>query len=81
MGADRGGLAGRDAIAVAARMRAHPSIEIVARDRAGAYSERSTSRCRQPRSRIAGIRSSNLRDNVERLLYRLGHNRAKPPSK
>ncbi|KJK26399.1 hypothetical protein UB46_00010, partial [Burkholderiaceae bacterium 16] len=31
--------AGREATAVAAWMRAHPSIEIVARDRAGAYSE------------------------------------------
>jgi transposase len=31
--------AGREATAVAAWMRAHPSIEIAARDRAGAYSE------------------------------------------
>ncbi|AEI82893.1 hypothetical protein CNE_BB2p00790 (plasmid) [Cupriavidus necator N-1] len=31
--------AGREATAVTAWMRARPSIEIVARDRAGAYSE------------------------------------------
>ncbi|WP_234942794.1 ISL3 family transposase [Cupriavidus necator] len=65
--------AGRDAIAVAAWMRAHPSIEIVARDRAGAYSEAvdlALPAAKQVSDRWHLL--SNLRDNVERLLYRLG---------
>lgn len=63
----------REAIAVAAWMRAHPSIEIVARDRAGAYSEAvdiALPAARQVSDRWHLL--SNLRDNVERLLYRLG---------
>ena len=65
--------AGRDAIAVAAWMRVHPSIEIVARDRAGAYSEAvdlALPAAKQVSDRWHLL--SNLRDNVERLLYRLG---------
>ncbi|MGY2492674.1 transposase [Cupriavidus sp. CP313] len=65
--------AGREAIAVAAWMRAHPSIEIVARDRAGAYSEAvdiALPAAKQVSDRWHLL--SNLRDNVERLLYRLG---------
>ncbi|WP_116323885.1 MULTISPECIES: ISL3 family transposase [unclassified Cupriavidus] len=65
--------AGRDAIAVAAWMRAHPSIEIVARDRAGTYSEAvdlALPAAKQVSDRWHLL--SNLRDNVERLLYRLG---------
>ncbi|MGN5477724.1 ISL3 family transposase [Cupriavidus basilensis] len=74
--------AGRDAIAVAAWMRVHPSIEIVARDRAGAYAEAVD--IALPAAKQVSDRwhlPSNLRDNVERLLYRLGHNCAKPRSK
>lgn len=65
--------AGREATAVAAWMRAHPSIEIVARDRAGAYSEAvdiALPAARQVSDRWHLL--CNLRDNVERLLYRLG---------
>ncbi|MGT2428645.1 ISL3 family transposase [Cupriavidus basilensis] len=65
--------AGREAIAVAAWMRAHPSIEIVARNRAGAYSEAvdiALPAATQVSDRWHLL--SNLRDNVERLLYRLG---------
>ncbi|MFJ1260002.1 ISL3 family transposase [Cupriavidus sp. CuC1] len=65
--------AGREGIAVTAWMRAHPSIEIVARDRAGAYSEAvdiALPAATQVSDRWHLL--SNLRDNVERLLYRLG---------
>ncbi|AJG19535.1 Mobile element protein [Cupriavidus basilensis] len=65
--------AGREAIAVAAWTRAHPSIEIVARERAGAYSEAvdiALPVAKQVSDRWYLL--SNLRDNVERLLYRLG---------
>jgi Putative transposase len=54
-------------------MRAHPSIEIVARDRAGAYSEAVD--IAPPAAKQVSDRwhlLCNLRDNVERLLYRLG---------
>ncbi|BDB29767.1 ISL3 family transposase (plasmid) [Cupriavidus sp. P-10] len=65
--------AGREAIAVTAWMRAHPSIEIVARDRSGAYSEAvdiALPAATQVSDRWHLL--CNLRDNVERLLYRLG---------
>ena len=65
--------AGREAIAVAAWMRAHPSIEVDARDRAGAYSEAvdiALPAAKQVSDRWHLL--SNLRDNVERMLYRLG---------
>ncbi|WP_241754838.1 transposase [Cupriavidus basilensis] len=54
-------------------MRVHPSIEIVARDRAEAYSEAvdiALPAAKQVSDRWHLL--SNLRDNVERLLYRLG---------
>ncbi|MFJ1259385.1 transposase [Cupriavidus sp. CuC1] len=65
--------AGREITTVAAWMRAHPSIEIVARDRAGAYSEAvdiALPAAKQGSDRWHLL--CNLRDNVERLLYRLG---------
>ncbi|MCY1209974.1 hypothetical protein D9M68_349810 [compost metagenome] len=65
--------AGRETTAVAAWRRAHPSIAIVARDRAGAYSEAvdiALPAARQVSDRWHLL--CNLRDNVERLLYRLG---------
>ncbi|CAG2153088.1 ISL3 family transposase ISMno5 [Cupriavidus numazuensis] len=65
--------AGRESIAVAAWMRAHPSIEIVARDRAGAYSDAvdiALPAAQQVSDRWHLL--SNLRDNVEKLLCRLG---------
>ncbi len=65
--------AGRETTAVAAWMRAHPSIEIVARDRAGGYSEAvdiALPAAKQVSDRWHLL--CNLRDNVERLLYRLG---------
>ncbi|EYS86315.1 transposase [Cupriavidus sp. SK-4] len=65
--------AGREATAVTAWMRAHRSIEIVARDRAGAYSEAvdiALPAARQVSDRWHLL--CNLRDNVERLLCRLG---------
>ncbi|WP_348635768.1 ISL3 family transposase [Cupriavidus sp. AcVe19-1a] len=65
--------AGREASAVTAWMRAHRSIEIVARDRAGAYSEAvdiALPAARQVTDRWHLL--CNLRDNVERLLCRLG---------
>ncbi|RDK06260.1 ISL3 family transposase [Cupriavidus lacunae] len=65
--------AGREGTAVAAWMRAHPSIEIVARDRAGAYSEAvdiALPAATQVSDRWHLL--CNLRDNVERLLCRLG---------
>ena len=54
-------------------MRAHPSIEIVARDRAGAYFEAvdiTLPAAKQVSDRWHLL--CNLRDNVERLMYRLG---------
>nr|WP_244223095.1 transposase [Cupriavidus lacunae] len=65
--------AGREGTAVAVWMRAHPSIEIVARDRAWAYSEAvdiALPAATQVSDRWHLL--CNLRDNVERLLYRLG---------
>ncbi|WP_349606525.1 ISL3 family transposase [Cupriavidus sp. DF5525] len=65
--------AGREGTAVAAWMRAHPSIEIVARDRAGAYCEAvdiALPAATQISDRWHLL--CNLRDNVERLLCRLG---------
>lgn len=64
---------GREATAVADWLRAHPTIEIVARDRAGAYSE-------AVETALPGAQQvcdrwhllTNLRDNVERMLQRLG---------
>ncbi|WP_049796590.1 transposase [Cupriavidus necator] len=58
-------------------MRAHPSIEIVARDRAGAYSEAvdlALPAAQQVSDRWHLL--SNLRDNVERLLARSEESRA-----
>ncbi|WP_371827443.1 transposase [Cupriavidus sp. KK10] len=65
--------AGRGTTAVTAWVRARSSIEIVARDGAGAYSEAVD--IALPAARQASDRwhlLCNLRDNVERLLYRLG---------
>ncbi|WP_162571625.1 ISL3 family transposase [Variovorax sp. SRS16] len=65
--------AGREATAVAAWMRANPSIRVVARDRAGAYSEAAD--IALPAATQVSDRwhlLSNLRDNVERMLHRLG---------
>jgi transposase len=65
--------AGRETDAVAAWMRANPSIEIVARDRAGAYSEATD--IALPAAVQVSDRwhlLSNLRDNVERMLQRMG---------
>ncbi|MGJ7512254.1 transposase [Variovorax sp. GT1P44] len=65
--------AGREATAVAAWMRANPSIRVVARDRAGAYSEAAD--IALPAATHVSDRwhlLSNLRDNVERMLHRLG---------
>ena len=64
---------GREATAVADWLRAHPTIKIVARDRAGAYSEAVETAL--PGARQVSDRwhlLSNLRDNVERMLQRLG---------
>ncbi|GAB7541274.1 transposase [Cupriavidus sp. 8B] len=65
--------AGREKTAVAAWMRAHPSIEIVARDRAGAYSEAvdiALPAARQVSDRWHLL--CNPRDNVERGLLPAG---------
>ena len=64
---------GRDSDAVLAWMRANPSIEIVARDRAGAYSE--AAEIALPNAVQVSDRwhlLSNLRDNVARMLQRMG---------
>jgi len=64
---------GRETESVAAWLRDHPSIEIVARDRAGAYSEAvdiALPAAEQVSDRWHLL--SNLRDNVERMLHRLG---------
>lgn len=64
---------GREATAVADWLRAHPTIKIVARDRAGAYSEAVETAL--PRAQQVSDRwhlLTNLRDNVERMLQRLG---------
>ena len=65
--------AGREATTVAAWLRDHPSIQIVARDRAGAYSDAVNTAL--PQAIQVSDRwhlLSNLRDNVERMLQRLG---------
>ena len=65
--------AGREASTVAAWMRDHPSVQIVARDRAGAYSDAVNTAL--PQATQVSDRwhlLSNLRDNVERMLQRLG---------
>lgn len=65
--------AGREATATAAWLRAHPSIRIIARDRAGAYSEAAD--IALPAATQVADRwhlLCNLRDQVERLLNRLG---------
>ena len=65
--------AGREATTVTAWLREHPSIRIVARDRAGAYSEAAD--IALPAATQVADRwhlLSNLRDNVERMLHRLG---------
>ncbi|MDM0053750.1 ISL3 family transposase [Variovorax sp. J22R115] len=65
--------AGREATSVAAWLRANPSIRVVARDRAGAYSEAADTAL--PAAIQVSDRwhlLSNLRDNVERMLHRLG---------
>ena len=64
---------GRETDAVLAWMRANPSIEIVARDRAGAYAEAAD--IALPAAVQVSDRwhlLSNLRDNVERMLQRMG---------
>lgn len=64
---------GREATAVADWLRAHPTIKIVARDRAGAYSEAVETAL--PAAQQVSDRwhlLANLRDNVERMLQRLG---------
>lgn len=66
-------LVGREATAVEAWLRDHPSIEIIARDRAGAYAEAAA--LALPGATQVSDRwhlLSNLRDNVERMLQRLG---------
>jgi Transposase len=65
--------AGREVVAVTAWRREHPSIRIVARDRAGAYSE--AVRTALPAAKQVSDRwhlLCNLRDNVQRVLHRLG---------
>ncbi len=65
--------AGREAAIVTAWLREHPSIRIVARDRAGAYSE--AVHTALPAAKQVSDRwhlLCNLRDNVERMLHRLG---------
>ena len=64
---------GRDGVAVADWMRANPTIQIVARDRASAYSE--AVELALPEAQQVADRwhmLANLRDNVEKLLHRLG---------
>ena len=64
---------GRETESVVAWLQDHPSIEIVARDRAGAYSEAvdlALPAAKQVSDRWHLL--SNLRDNVERMLHRLG---------
>ena len=66
-------LEGREATGVADWLRAHPTIKIVARDRAGAYSEAVETAL--PKAQQVSDRwhlLTNLRDNVERMLQRLG---------
>jgi transposase len=64
---------GREATTVAAWLREHPSIGLVARDRAGAYSEAvdlALPAATQVSDRWHLL--CNLRENVERMLQRLG---------
>ena len=64
-------LAGRETTIVASWLRQHPSVEIVARDRAGAYSE--AARAANPGAQQVADRwhlLTNLREAVERLLGR-----------
>jgi transposase len=64
---------GRETMAVAAWLGDNPSITVVARDRAGAYSEAVETAL--PAARQISDRwhlLCNLRDNVERMLHRLG---------
>ncbi len=65
--------AGREATTVTAWLREHPSIGIVARDRAGAYFEAVD--LAMPAATQVSDRwhlLCNLRENVERMLHRLG---------
>jgi transposase len=64
-------LEGRDVTVVAAWLRQYPTVEIVARDRAGAYSE--AARTASPRAQQVADRwhlLTNMREAVERLLVR-----------
>ncbi|MDM0117538.1 ISL3 family transposase [Variovorax sp. J22R133] len=64
-------LAGRETTIVTKWLQQHPSVEIVARDRAGAYSE--AARAANPRAQQVADRwhlLTNLREAVERLLVR-----------
>lgn len=64
-------LGGREATIVASWLRQHPTVEIVARDRAGAYSD--AARTASPGAQQVADRwhlLSNLREAVERLLVR-----------
>ena len=65
--------AGRETMAVAAWLREHPTIEVVARDRAGAYSE-AVEIARPEATQVADRWHllANLRATVERMLHRLG---------
>ncbi len=64
---------GRETTSVANWLRANPTIQVVARDRAGAYSE--AVEIALPAARQVADRwhlLGNLRDNVERMLQRIG---------
>ena len=63
---------GRETTAVAAWLREHPTVEIVARDRAGAYSE-AVELARPEATQVADRWHllDNLRTSVERMLHRM----------
>src|ERR1035438_10772845 len=65
--------AGRETMAVAAWLREHPTIEVVARDRAGAYSQ-AVEIARPEATQVADRWHllANLRAAIERMLHRLG---------
>jgi transposase len=65
--------AGRETMAVAEWLREHPTVEVVARDRAGAYSE-AVEIARPEAAQVADRWHllANLRTTVERMLHRLG---------
>ena len=66
-------LPGREANVVAQWLSGHPSVSVVCRDRAGAYSE--AVKTSLPEAQQVADRwhlLDNLRESIERLLYRLG---------